>query len=359
MKKLFIIAICFLWFDNTVQAQGCIMVRNISGFGQYNLTDNAFSSSDWHLNLTTRYFKAWRDFKGTEDQKTPAQDQNIIRSLTVDMSLTKLFRNGWSADLSVPVSANSRSANKEHAGAGTARHTTHSFGLGDIRLTVYKWLLPPSVHQKGNVQLGLGIKLPTGDYKWQDYFYKNDSTKVLAPVNASIALGDGGTGIITEVNGFYFIGRTLILYGNFYYLMNPRDQNGVSTTTWRTPTALQVQSSGDIYSVPDVYSMRAGVNFNFNRFAFSAGLRNEGVPFNDVLGDNNGLRRCGHNLSFEPGIVYKLKNISLYTYLPVIISRRVKQDPSDARASQISHEYKMGTGGSGNYFVFVGALFKL
>ena len=73
-----------------------------------------------------------------------------------------------------------------------------------MRFTAYKWLFKTSVRQKGNIQLGLGVKLPTGDYKYQDYFYRNDSTKVLASVNPSIQLGDGGTGIIGELNSFLY-----------------------------------------------------------------------------------------------------------------------------------------------------------
>jgi hypothetical protein len=359
MKKFFIFLSVTLLHSNLARPQGCVMVRNISGFGQYNLTDNAFSTSDWYLNFNTRYFKAWRDFRGTEDQKTPKQDQSIIRSFTLDIMVTKLFRNGWSMDLSLPVTANSRSATKEHGGAGTARHITHSFGVGDIRLTAYKWLLSPKVSQKGNIQLGLGIKFPTGSYKYEDYFYKNDTAKILAPVNASIALGDGGTGIITEVNGYFILSKSLSIYGNFYYVMNPRDINGVGTTTWRTPTSLQVATGGDVYSVPDIYSFRAGLNYNLPKVAFSAGLRDEGVPFKDLLGDNNGLRRTGHNLSIEPGVIYKMKNVSLYTYVPIIVARSIKQDPSDAKASEISGVYRTSTGGSGNYYVFVGALLKL
>jgi len=63
--------------------------------------------------------------------------------------------------------------------------------------------------------------------------------------------------------------------------------------------------------VPDVYSMRGGINFNLRKLGFSAGLRDEGVPVHDLLGESNGLRRPGHNLSFEPGIIYKMKRISL------------------------------------------------
>jgi len=359
MKKLALFLSVAIVSTNAVYSQGCIMVRNISGFGQYNLTDRSYSTSDWQLNTTARYFKAWRDFKGSEDQKTPAQDESIIRSFTLDMTLTKLFRNGWAASFSLPFAANSREASKEHGGAGTPRHTTHTFGLGDIRFTVYKWLLPPSISQKGNIQLGLGVKFPTGNYKYEDYFYKNDSTKILAPVNASIQLGDGGTGIIAEFNTFYIFTKWLSFYGNFYYLSNPRVVNGVTTNTWRAPTPLQMQTGGDVYSVPDVYSVRGGLNIDFKKLDISAGLRADGVPYNDVIGDNYGLRRPGHNLSIEPGVLYKMKTISLYAYVPIIISRKVVQDPSDAKATQYTGVYRAGAGGSGNYYVFVGALFKL
>ena len=335
------------------------MIRNISGFGQYNLTDNAFSTSDWQLNITSRHFKSYHDYKGTTDQKTPARDESIIRSFTTDFTISKLFKNGWSMDLSIPFAANSREADKEHGGPGTRRHTTHAFGLNDIRFTVYKWLLEPSVSQMGNIQLGLGVKLPTGDYKYQDYFYKNDTTRLLAPVNASIALGDGGTGVTVELNTFYFFSTRVSFYGNFYYLINPRDQNGVSTETWRTAPSIDIKTGADVYSVPDVYSLRAGFDFNFNRIALSAGLRDEGVPFNDLFGGNDGLRRPGHNLSFEPGVIYKMKKASLYAYVPAIISRKIKQDPTAKKATQITGVYTMGAGGSGDYSVFLGVLFKL
>ena len=358
MKNL-VIFLCALLIGSTAHSQGCIMVRNISGFGQYNLTDNAFTTSQWQLNVTNRYFKAYHDYKGTVDQRTPKQDESIVKSFSTDITLSRLFDNGWSVDITLPFAANSRSADLEHGGAGTARHTTHTFGIGDIWFTAYKWLLKPTVSQKGNLQLGLGIKLPTGDYKYQDYFYRNDTTKVLAPVNASIGLGDGGTGIITELNTFYFFNKSINFYGNFYYLVNPRDQSGVSTTNGKTPTPLQVETGADVYSVPDIYSIRGGFNFNFTRLTLSAGLRDEGVPVHDLVGGSDGLRRPGHNLSAEPGIVYKMKKASLYAYLPFIISRKILQNPTDFLATKITGVYRIGAGGSGDYSIFAGVQFKL
>ena len=40
------------------------------------------------------------------------------------------------------------------------------------------------------------------DYNFQDFFYKADGTQVLGPVDQSIQLGDGGTGITLEANAF-------------------------------------------------------------------------------------------------------------------------------------------------------------
>ncbi|MDB5222505.1 MAG: hypothetical protein JWN83_1172 [Chitinophagaceae bacterium] len=358
MKKFFFLSFAMLFITVAAYTQGCVIVRNISGFGQYNLTDNAFSTSNWQMNVTTRYFKSFRDYKGTTDQKTPAINQSINHVFSMDISISRILDKGWSFNFSLPITSNSRSATTEHGGANTTRHITHSFGIGDIRFVTYKWLIAPTVKQKINFQLGLGIKLPTGDYKYQDYFYKNDSTKTLAPVNPSIQLGDGGTGIITELNTFYIFNKHISLYGNLYYLINPREQNGTSATTGKTATTLQIKTGSDINSVPDIYSMRAGAIINFEKVSFSVGIRKEGIPVNDVVGGSNGNRRAGYNLSFEPGIIYKMKKMSVYAYVPVIMSRKIKQSVPDKLATKITGVETITQGGFADYLVFIGAQVK-
>ena len=151
MKKLsFLLLGCSL-YSLHLQSQGCIAVRNISGFGQYNLAENGFSTTNWQLNINTRYFKSFRDFKGTVDQKTAKQNESVVRSFSTDISISRLMRSGWSLDLSLPISSNSREASLEHGGPNTKRHTTRSFGIGDIRITAYKWLLKTAVKQRGNI----------------------------------------------------------------------------------------------------------------------------------------------------------------------------------------------------------------
>jgi hypothetical protein len=362
MKKLTILSFVFLLFTDLTFSQGCIAIRNISGFGQYNLTDNAFTTTNWQINVTSRYFKSFRDFAGTVDQKTPKQNESVNRVFSTDVTISRLMQNGWSLQLSLPYTVNSRESSREHGGDNTRRHTTHSAGLGDIRFTIYKWLLSPSVRQKGNIQVGLGVKFATGDYKYQDYFYRNDSTKILSPVNPSIQLGDGGTGLITELNTFYIVNalQTISLYGNFFYLANPRDISGTQFTAGRTPTTVQIRSGNVDLSVPDVYSMRFGAYYNLSQqLSFSGGLRDEGAPVHDLFGQSNGARRAGHITSVEPGIIYKLKKTTLYVYAPVVISRKIKQNVPDKITSELTGVHTIGPGGFNNFSVFAGVQFKL
>jgi hypothetical protein len=91
-------------------------------------------------------------------------------------------------------------------------------------------MFDPKTSHKGNLQVGLGLKLPTGSYNYMDYFYKKPDSSVLGPVDQSIQPGDGGTGITLELNGFYNFSHKIGAYGSFFYLSNPREVNGTSTT---------------------------------------------------------------------------------------------------------------------------------
>src|ERR1043165_2469306 len=107
MKRFFVLLLCFGFFYQPCRSQGCIVVRNISGFGQYNLTDNAFTTANWQLNINTRYFKSFRDFKEKVDQKTPEQNEAVVKSFSTDISIGRLLNNGWSLDFSLPIASNS------------------------------------------------------------------------------------------------------------------------------------------------------------------------------------------------------------------------------------------------------------
>lgn len=361
MKKLFIISMALLFIVNFAQSQGCIIVRNVSGLGQYNLTSKSFSMSNWQISINSRYFKAYRDYKGKVDQKTPLPNQNVIKSFSLDLAVTRLLPHGWSLDLGFPISANSRTTDLEHGGPNTTRHTTSAFGMGDLQFTALKWLLKPSDNQRGNIQLGLGIKFPTGDYKKQGYFYRNDTTRILSTLNPAIQLGDGGTGIIAELNTYYFLDlkKTFSLYGNFYYLANPTDINGTQYTQGKPETASNILLGAYDVSSIDVFSIRTGINYDAKNWAFSAGLRDEGAPVYDLIGKSDGIRRSGYTLSAEPGIIYKFRSATIYAYVPFLLSHQVKQSALDKIISKQTGTYFSSAGGSGDYQIFIGAQFQL
>ncbi len=94
MKKFIIISGFLFLLSFHVYSQGCIAVRSINGFGQYDFTNNTFSTSGWQLNLTYRYFKSFRDFKESIDQETPAQNKSMNETYTLDVSLSKMLIHG-------------------------------------------------------------------------------------------------------------------------------------------------------------------------------------------------------------------------------------------------------------------------
>ncbi|MBC7903285.1 MAG: hypothetical protein H7Y27_07665, partial [Gemmatimonadaceae bacterium] len=204
MKKI-IFALTILFTAYQSYSQGCVAIRSTGGFCTADQTDaegNA-NSNKWLFNFNTRYFKSWRHFVGTEEQKQrkAAGTEVINHNTSIDFFLSRNLNKYWSIAIDLPVINNARSSLYEHG--GKKRHSTHSFGLGDIRIAAYRWLADPAKNPKGNIQLGAGIKFATGDYKYQDFFYTSDTTKVLGPVDQSIQLGDGGTGFTTEMNGYY------------------------------------------------------------------------------------------------------------------------------------------------------------
>ena len=195
MKKIIILSAFAVLVINSVLSQGCVfrsatLQVSWSGFAQLGYGQ---SNDKWLLDINNRYFQASQVYS----LSTPKPwDGLTIYTYTTNFGLSRILENGWSMSLDVPISANSISSIIEHRSG--FRHTTSAYGLSDIRFTLYKWLFHGSNSQRGNIQVGAGIKFPTGSDKDEDYFYADPSspkTGTLAPVNVAIQLGDGGYGI--------------------------------------------------------------------------------------------------------------------------------------------------------------------
>lgn len=340
--------------SNKTNAQGCVAIRSTGGVCTMDHHELADTLSKWEFNLNNRYFKSFRHFVGTKEQKQRVElgSEVINHSYTLDLTLTRHLNKWWSFSIDAPIIANSRSSLYEHD--GQTRHSTHSFGLGDIRLTAYRWVLDPARMPKGNVQFGLGIKLPTGDYKYQDFFQKNDSTILLGPVDQSIQLGDGGTGFSAEANAYYNFSKHFSSYANLYYLANPREQNGTSTARGGTPSPTSLLYKSSTMSVPDQYMLRVGANYVTKSLMFSLGVRDECLPVHDLIGGSSGFRRPGYIISVEPGINYSFKKINFYAYVPVAVERNRTQSVPDKIRTKITGVYAQGDAAFADYTVNVG-----
>ena len=354
MKKYLILTVIIslagLLNSKTLLAQGCVAIRSNGGF--CSMKPQVKDSTKWIVSLNSRYFKSFRHFVGTEEQPQRVElgTEVVNHSYSNDFGFTYKMKNRWSINAVIPVIANTRSSLYEHD--GKTRHQTSSFGIGDIRVSIGKWLFEDQ--KKGNIQVVAGLKLPTGDYKFQDHFYLTDSTSALGPVDQSIQLGDGGTGITLELNGYYYFKKNLSVYGNFYYLANPREQNGTSTSRGRATSASSVRYTSDVMSVPDQYMIRAGFNYKVKSFTFSAGFRDECLPVKDLIGGSGGFRRPGFIISAEPGISYQFKKGSLYFFMPVALKRDRTQSVPDKIRTNITGVYAQGDAAFADYAINLG-----
>jgi len=357
MKKIIFIvftSLSIIVSSLKTQGQGCVAIRSTGGYCSMQQAD----SSKWQLSINNRYFKSFRHFVGTAEQKQRMDlgTEVINHSTATDIAIIHKIGSRWSLMLDLPILSNARSSLYEHSNVG--RYTTHSFGVGDMRIALYRWLWNPEKLYRGNLQVGIGLKLPTGAYNYQDYFQLTDSTKRLGPVDQSIQLGDGGTGITLELNGFYNLTHSLGLYGNFYYLSNPREQNGVSTARGGVASVSAINYGSDVMSVPDQMMIRAGVNYMVNRVTFSAGLREECLPVYDLIGGSNGFRRPGKILTIEPGVTYAFSKVNVFAFVPTAISRNRTQSVPDKLATARTGKFTQGDAAFADYSINIGASFR-
>ena len=356
MKKLSIIFLLLfiIGIYQKLLAQGCVAIKGTAG-----VCSRPGEAAGWDLNLNTRYFKSYKHFVGTIEQKQREEEgTNVINhSAEMDITATRYLNLRWSLAVTLPIMDFARSSLYEHDGA--TRHSTHSFGIGDARFSAYWWAFDPKTSHKGNLQIGAGIKLPTGNYNYLDYFYKTPDSSVLGPVDQSIQPGDGGTGITFELNGFFNVSHRLGFYGNFFYLSNPREVNGTSTARGGTPSTSAKKYNTDVMSVPDLYMMRGGIAYMVNRFTFSGGVRMEGLPSTDLIGGSRGFRRPGYIISAEPTITYVAKKISFNLGVPVAIARNRTQSNADKRRSADTGTHVQGDAAFADYLISAGVTFRL
>ncbi|TLV03388.1 transporter [Dyadobacter luticola] len=367
MKKFlsltFAVALTSLLSFKTL-AQGCVAIRSTGNACMLAHADST-DHQQWILTTSGRYFKSFRHYSGTEENKDRLKQHTevINHTASIDINLTRILNDRWSIMIDLPVISNARSSLYEHGlingvNKFNERHSTHSFGVGDMRIAAYHWLFDPKKSTRGNIQVGLGIKLPTGDYDYQDYWHNvgPNGSKELRTVDQSIQLGDGGTGFTVEANMYRNITHNFGVYANFYYLVNPREQNGVRT--YRETLTPRLANEA-IMSVPDQYMARGGVSYAIrHNLTFAAGARLEGIPVHDIVGGSGDFRRPGYVWSIEPSLNYQVNKVSIFVSVPVALARNRTQSVTDKENSVTYGTYIRGDAAFADYSVNAGISFK-
>lgn len=305
-----------------------------------------FRKGTTDITVAYRWQRSDRHFVGSEEQpQRQAEGSQVINNINlIDFTATYAVSERFSLSASIPILFTSRQQTLRDQNRDIVeRYATHSSGISDMAVVGRYWIGDPEKHSTENVSFGLGIKLPTGKSDAVDAFPTFGGPPVVHSVDQSIQPGDGGVGIVFDVQGFKQVLDRGTMYGSFVYLANPRETNGTETARGRPSEA--------IMSVPDQYLGRLGVlaplKLNWG-LAGGLGLRIEGVPARDLIGGSLGFRRPGYAVSAEPTVVWAHGPNTVSISVPVALYRNRTVSVSDLA------DGRHGDAAFADYFVLVG-----
>jgi hypothetical protein len=220
------------------------------------------------------------------------------------------------------------------------RYSVYAKGLGDIRISGNYWLFDPNNSAKGNVILGLGVKLNSGSYTEKDEALVLDDGQISTEtqmMDQAIQPGDGGVGFSIEVQAFRELFKGVYGFVNGYYLFNPRESNGSFKSA---PTVVEDKDGNvlgtltgyNLYASPDQYFVRAGFMTSVlksKNLTLSLAARAEGIPAYDAFGGQVAYRRPGYVVAVEPGVSYRTGKHSVSLFVPINFIRNRIQSAAD------------------------------
>jgi hypothetical protein len=322
MKKLIYILAFFTLINTDLFAQGCVALRHVSTNPNMGTATN-LDANKWQISFGYRYFRSHRHFVGREYQEHRRKQGSEVMNVQSSIEITPTYavNKRWSLSFTIPITYNDRSSLYEHD--RVHRYHTYSQGLGDIRVMANYWLYNPETYMNSNISLGIGVKLPTGNSNVKDDFHRAEGIQHLA-VDQSIQLGDGGVGIILEMQSYRKLFSNAYGYLGGFYLINPRETNNTLRGTSTTKLA-----------VADQYMVRGGVNYYVlphSGLVASLGGRAECVTVRDLFGGTEGFRRPGYIISVEPGATYMYKKNILNVSVPVAFIRNRTKSLADIKS---------------------------
>lgn len=301
-------------------------------------------SNEWEVGISYRRLTADDWFVGSdiEPGQAPGGKPNIFNIHTIDLSASYGISDLLSLRLTVPISTGTNS--RIHPDG--VRRETSATGIGDISLVGTLWLLDPVSHADGNVAVGLGMKLPTGSNDVMGELGLPGGT-VQHPVHPGLQLGDGGWGIILEIQAYQRLVAGLSAYAFLSYLVSPRETSDVTFS----PTS-------DVLSVPDVYHGRVGLAYSIlpdGVLSASLGARVDGIPVRDLVGGDEGIRSPGYTLFLDPGLAVIWERNTFTVSVPIRMHGEFKKNVGDLRGDPPTG----GRGDLASYLIYLGVTRRL
>ncbi len=339
--------------------QGCVAVRQMGGINPLSTSGYTLPKGEIQLGVSYRYFHSFRHFVGTDEKPFRQHTQGgfdengnekgnavNIYSHAVDLNLSYAISDRFQVNIAIPYVHNERSQvlatelgdfveidgeMRRQTLKGT-RYSVFAQGIGDIRISGNYWLFDPKKELKGNLMIGLGVKLNNGSHTRRDDAIALDpKTNEVITTNVvmdqAIQPGDGGVGFSVEVQGFRQLFKGISGFANGYYLFNPRESNG----TFKSAPKAGLEGY-NIYASPDQYFGRVGVMGSILKsrdLTLSLAARFEGIPAYDAFGGQVAYRRPGYVGAIEPGASYRIGKHSVSLFVPFNVIRNRIQSAAD------------------------------
>src|SRR5262245_15706524 len=187
----------------------------------------------WQVSTTWRYQRSHRHFVGPDEQEQREEEGSEVVNIINLLELGIRYNAGphWSYSIGIPYLMATRSqANRAPDGHVVNRAKTQARGLSDITLVARRLMRDPSTQPTGNISLGLGLKLPTGEngvVVTRRQLVNGQFVNNVVTADQSIQPGDGGLGVILEFQGNQVLGGGFMGYLSAGYLLNPEETSGV------------------------------------------------------------------------------------------------------------------------------------
>jgi len=288
----------------SAHAQGCILARSPEQAGLPTEQGGLLQPHQFQLTIGERHQFSYQHYVGDVYQEYRAQDRTQVenRINLVTLNLTYQVTPRVSVEWDMPWLFASRKQQSSPI-------KYNSSGAGDTIVAVNSWLWNPNHVTRGNVELGLGLYMPTGNDDVTNTIDTNTSGTGPAqtetvPVDYSIQPGTGGWGGVFQWVGYHTVGNNFVLYTDGDYIAMQGGTNGISRGFFQNPKTPMENT----VAIADQYLWEGGVEFpipEVKGLAMTAGARWEGVPAYNLLPvSNDGFRRPGYAVSVGPGLEY-------------------------------------------------------